>query len=177
MRGALFTIAYALLVAFLDAAYRTPYDSRWGASPVPGYHLWLVATSFLPFLVVGLWSLASPKKRGQLHQDEGQKWGILLDAAMRGFFVTLVDDTTYGLFKYALGLWGLIDLIEWYRVQFCLTCDWFWWWADFYFFRVPVTPQLMALTIVLRAQVVSTYLVARLVDRLVNRLAGNRKIY
>jgi hypothetical protein len=158
----LFTIAWAFLITFLDAVYMSPYDSRWDTYTINGYHLWLLAVSFLPFIVIGLWTLASPKKRGQFYQDNGQKWGILLDAFMRGLFVTLVDDTTYGLFKYSLGLWSIIELIEWLRIQFCLTCDWFWWWADFYFFRIAVTPQLMAFTILLRAGTLMYYAVYRL---------------
>ena len=162
----LFTIAWALLITFLDAVYLSPYDSRWDTYTINGYHLWLLALSFLPFFVIGLWSLAGPKKLDPFNQNKGSFWGILLDAFMRGLFVTLVDDTTYGLFKYALGLWSLVDLIEWYKLQFCLTCDWFWWWADFYFFRVPVTPQLMAFTILLRLGILIYYAVFRLVDRI-----------
>ncbi|MEM0060985.1 MAG: hypothetical protein QW726_03530 [Fervidicoccaceae archaeon] len=110
--------------------------------------------------------MTGSKNWTHFYQNKGNFWGILLDDFMRGLFVTLVDDTTYGLFKYALGLWSLVDLIEWYKIQFCLSCDWFWWWADFYFFRVPVTPQLMAFTILLRAGILVYYAVFRLVDRI-----------
>jgi hypothetical protein len=70
------------------------------------------------------------------------------------------------LFKYILGLWSIVELIEWLRIQFCLSCDWFWWWADFYFFRIAVTPQLMAFTILLRAGILMYYAVYRLAMRL-----------
>lgn len=162
----LFTIAWVLLITFLDAVYLSPYDSRRDTYTINGYHLWLLALSFLPFLVIDLWQLTGSKNWTRFYQNKGNFWGILLDDFMRGLFVTLVDDTTYGLFKYALGLWSLVDLIEWYKIQFCLSCDWFWWWADFYFFRVPVTPQLMAFTILLRAGILVYYAVFRLVDRI-----------
>jgi hypothetical protein len=162
----LFTIAWAFLITFLDAVYMSPYDSKWDTYTINGYHLWLLAASFLPFIVIGLWTLSNPKNGGWLYHNKGQKWGILLDAVMRGLLVTLVDDTTYGLFKYLLGLWGLIELIEWYKIQFCLSCDFLWWWADFYFFRVPVTPQLMAFTILLRAGILMFYATYRLAMRL-----------
>jgi hypothetical protein len=162
----LFTLAWSLVVTFLDAVYISPYDSRWDTYTINGYHLWLLTVSFLPFFVTGLWTLSDPKSWGWFYHNKGRKWGILLDAFMRGLLVTLVDDTTYGFFKYALGLWSIVDLVEWLRTQFCLTCDWFWWWADFYFFRVPVTPQLMAFTILLRAGTLMFYALYRLVDRL-----------
>lgn len=162
----LFTIVWALLITFLDAVYLSPYDSRWDTYTINGYHLWLLALSFLPFLVIDLWQLTGSKNWTRFYQNKGNFWGILLDDFMRGLFVTLIDDTTYGLFKYTLGLWSLVDLIEWYKIQFCLSCDWFWWWADFYFFRVPVTPQLMAFTILLRAGILVYYAVFRLVDRI-----------
>lgn len=162
----LFTIVWALLITFLDAVYLSPYDSRWDTYTINGYHLWLLALSFLPFLVIDLWQLTGSKNWTRFYQNKGNFWGILLDDFMRGLFVTFIDDTTYGLFKYTLGLWSLVDLIEWYKIQFCLSCDWFWWWADFYFFRVPVTPQLMAFTILLRLGILVYYTVFRLVDRI-----------
>ena len=162
----LFTVVWAFLITFLDAVYLTPYDSRWDTYTINGYHLWLLAVSFLPFFVLGLWSLTDQKNWTQLYRNKGRFWGIFLDAIMRGLFVTLIDDVTYGLFKYALGLWSIVDLIEWYRIQFCLTCDWFWWWADFYFFRIAVTPQLMAFTILVRAGTLMFYAVYRLAMRL-----------
>jgi len=162
----LFTVAWSMLVTFLDAVYLSPYDSRWDTYTINGYHLWLLALSFLPFFVLGLWPLTDQKNWARFYQNKGSFWGILLDAFMRGLFVTLVDDTAYGLFKYALGLWGYVELLEWLRIQFCLSCDWFWWWADFYFFRIAVTPQLMAFTIFLRLGILMFYAVYRLVDRI-----------
>jgi len=160
----LFTILWALAITFLDAVYMSPYDSRWDTYTINGYHLWLLAVSFLPFFVIGFWTLLTPKNWAQFYQNKGRFWGIFLDAFMRGLFVTLVDDTMYGFFKYALGLWGYVELLEWLRTQFCLTCDWFWWWADFYFFRIAVTPQLMAFTILMRSGILMFYAVYRLVE-------------
>jgi hypothetical protein len=162
----LFTVAWALLITFLDAVYLSPYDSRWDTYTINGYHLWLLSASFLPFIVMGFWTLLNPKNGGRFYRNKGRFWGIFLDAFMRGLFVTLIDDTTYGLFKYALGLWSIVDLIEWYRIQFCLTCDWFWWWADFYFFRIAVTPQLMAFTILMRTGILMFYAEYRLVEKI-----------
>jgi hypothetical protein len=162
----LFTVTWALLITFLDAVYLSPYDARWDTYTINGYHLWLLAVSFLPFIVLGLWPLASPKNWTRFYQNKGSVLGIFLEAVMRGLFVTLVDDTMYGLFKYLLGLWGYVELLEWLRIQFCLTCDWFWWWADFYFFRVAVTPQLMAFSILIRAGTLMFYAVYKLVNRI-----------
>jgi hypothetical protein len=147
----------------------TQYDSGLGTRSINGYHFWLLVLCFLPFFVIGLWTLAGQKNWGRFYKNKGQFWGIFLEAFMSGLFVTLVDDTTYGLFKYILGVWSLVDVVEWYKIQFCLTCDWFWWWADFYFFRIAVTPRLMALTIIGRAIILVFYVA--------NRVISMRKLY
>jgi len=160
----LFTIAWALLITFLDIVYMTQYDSGLGTYSINGYHFWLLVSCFLPFIVIGLWPLAGQKNWGRFYQNEGGFRGIFLDAFMRGLFVTLVDDMMYGLFKYVLGVWSIVDVAEWYKIQFCLSCDWFWWWADFYFFHIAVTPRLMALTILGRASALVLYAVYRVIN-------------
>jgi hypothetical protein len=110
------------------------------ASPaqVPGYHLWLTAMYFLPFIIVLIF-------RGF------EDWELTLSF---GLFTSLMNDLLY----YVVGkqLFGLsINLVEWYKCQLLPVCEkpiYF----DFLFLKVKPYPYLMPLSIYSR--IIITYL-------------------
>jgi hypothetical protein len=110
------------------------------ASPatVPGYHLWLTAMYFLPFLIVLIFN--------------GIKdWELTLSF---GLFTSLMNDLLY----YVVGklLFGFsINLAEWYRCQLLPMCDKLIHF-DFLFIKVKPYPYLMPFSIYLRITI--TYL-------------------
>jgi hypothetical protein len=104
------------------------------ASPahVPGYHLWLAAMYFLPFIVVLVFRSL-------------EDWELTLGF---GLFTSLLNDTLY----YIIGryLFGLpVNLSEWFRCQLLPVCDKPFHF-DFLFFRLKPYPWLMPLSIYAR---------------------------
>jgi hypothetical protein len=112
-----------------------------GPSHVPGYHLWLAAMYFLPFIVVFVF-------RGL------GDWELTLGF---GLFASLMNDLLY----YTVGKWLFgfsVNLVEWYRCQLLPVCDKPFHF-DFLFFEVKPYPWLMPLSIY--ARIVLTYLLLR----------------
>jgi len=144
---ALLLLLHSLLVLLCDALAVVE-----GWRPVAGgYHLWLLAASFAPYLA--LWAY-SEARGGPL---------TLLDAAACGLLVTLVDDVLWGPMLYLLGVKTLPELLDWVRLQFFSLDDWeAWWWADLYLVKVPVSPALMGWSIVARALLLTLYAAWRL---------------
>ena len=123
-----------------------------GWRPVaPGYHLWLLAASFTPYLALWVYSEAT-----------GGHFS-LADAIACGVLVTLVDDVLWGPALYLMGVKTLPELLEWLRTQFLSLDDWStWWYADLYVAKVPVSPALMGWSIILRALLLALYAAWRL---------------
>lgn len=100
-------------------------------SQVPGYHLWLIALYFAPFIPICL--IKSFKD-----------WELLLSL---GLEASLMND----LFYMPIGklLFGInIDLLEWYKWQFGFGTGS--WTFNGGFFFIQVTSQLMAVSIIIR---------------------------
>ncbi len=112
-----------------------------GPAHVPGYHLWLTAMYFLPFIVVLVF-------RGL------EDWELTLGF---GLFTSLMNDLLYYIVgRYVFGI--PVNLSEWYRCQLLPVCDkpiQF----DFLLLRLKPYPYLMPLSIYSRIVVV--YLLLR----------------
>jgi len=138
---------HSLLVLLCDALAVVE-----GWRPVaPGYHLWLLAVSFAPYLAA--W----------VHSEATGGGFTLSDALACGTFVTLVDDALWGPARYLMDLMTLNELLDWVRLQFLSLDNWdVWWWADLYIVKVPVSPALMGWSIILRALLLALYAAWRL---------------
>jgi hypothetical protein len=142
---------HSLLVLLCDALAAVE-----GWRPVaPGYHLWLLAAGFAPYLAAWVYS-------------ETRGGGLtLLDALACGLLVTLVDDALWGFARYLMGFMTLPDLLDWVRLQFFSLDNWdVWWWADLYLLKVPVSPALMGWSIIARTLLLTLYATWRLSARL-----------
>jgi hypothetical protein len=128
-----------LLYSFIYGAVFVNWIDLFAGPPhVPGYHLWLAAMYFLPFIVVLIF-------RGI------EDWELALGF---GLFTSLMNDCLYYIVgKYLFGF--RVDLVDWYRCQLLPACGKgvvF----DFLFFKVKPYPYLMPLSIYGRA--ITTYL-------------------
>jgi hypothetical protein len=123
-----------------------------GWRPVaPGYHLWLLAACFAPYLAYWLRSeaLGGPF--------------TLADALACGLLATLIDDALWGPALYLMGVYNHVELLEWVHRQFLELHNWeVWWWADLYLLKVPVSPALMGWSIIARALLLTLYAAWRL---------------
>jgi len=129
LRLLLYSFIYGTFVNWIDL---------FAGPPIPGYHLWLAAMYFMPFIIVLVF-------RGL------EDWELTLGF---GLFTSLMNDLLY----YIVGnyLFGFrVDLSEWYRCQLLPVCDKkvvF----DFLFFKVKPYPYLMPLSIY--ARIALTYM-------------------